>query len=67
MRQLKFTNNKWEITPGDVGSVMLLKGGEERKVNRDDIGMFYVVDPKNGDYLEEPPYDEDDDSEDTDD
>lgn len=64
MRQVKFATNKWEITSKDVGSVMLLAEGVERKIVQKDVGMIYVVNEKKGDYLEEPPLKEEFDEED---
>lgn len=61
MKQLKWSTNKWQITNSDVGSVVLLAGGEERKLSRSDVRMIYVVDDKKGDFIEDAPPEEADD------
>lgn len=59
MRKVFRQANKWEIEQTDVGKPMLLSGGEDRLITNDDVGMWYVIDTKKGDFLEEPPYDVD--------
>lgn len=51
--------NAWLIEHRDVGSVHLLAGGVEHRLQRSDVGLLYIIDAR-GDRLEVAPQEDKD-------